>query len=64
MIDCDLLMITSVSGLNIVLATFDEEAVVGLDQRLADHVINQFDDFVLVSASMKTVASGEQIVQV
>ena len=54
----------SVSAFNIVSATFDEQAVVGLDQRLANHMINQLDDFVLVSASMKTVASGKQIVQI
>ena len=54
----------SVSAFNIVSATFDEQAVVGLDQRLANHMINQLDDFVLVSASMKTVASGKQIIQI
>ena len=44
--------------------TFDEQSVICLDQDLAHHVINQLDDLVLVGASMQTVASGEQIVQV
>ena len=44
--------------------TFDHKSIVGLDKHLANHVVDQLDDFMLVGATMKTMSSRKQIVQI